>query len=107
MPAIKEDRRSSSDEVEYSPRPLDESSRGRESETTLLDKVVKENRVYGNVSPYGDSYGDQDEEWTVLDPHDKDETSPLIQVCGRREESGRARGGVGGWGGGLGEERER
>ena len=56
-----------------------------DSNPPLIDRVVKVNKKHGVTSAYGDSYEDQEDEWTVLTARDQDhDTTHLakqVSVC--------------------------
>ena len=49
------------------------------SNPPLIDRVVQVNKKHGVTSAYGDSYEDQEDEWTVLTPRDQDDPTQLTE----------------------------
>lgn len=58
--------------------------RKSDSNPPLIDRVVRVNKKYGITSAYGDSYGDQEDGWTVLTARDHNDTThseEQVSVC--------------------------
>ena len=56
----------------------------KRSNPPLIDRVVQVNKKHGVTSAYGDSYEDQEDDWTVLTARDQDHTTLLeeqVSVC--------------------------